>query len=626
MTSITFPLAQPITLMEGGYQSPLSNRLNKISFFEQYAIAREIKTRLKAIKAHDFNLKQHQTLIVAALKTAYFAPVENELIRLLNPLKSGQIDDLCALTKELLQAQNCDELLKRWIPLTSTIESLNDFFRELNQNFDALKVADAVIVNFQDKFKFSSTEPNTSLIASLKHSLLNFLKIVIYCASLINLGSEPTNFIEAKTMLDVWHSFYLIPVAIFTALAFFIPPLIALGTTVALVVTVGLASYLYYSKFAPLPEKLPFCELKKPGEVNAIVGRTFEQKKLATNLESSSKCQLIVGQPGIGKTSLALSMTNEFPHKKVFYCHIPGLIAAQTGFSLLTPLEQIRKKIGRHGPEMLLIWDEIDKAFEPQNQILGQQLMALFDSSSKEGVAHSIGITTEELYKKSAENLKKQVTSISLTDRRFLIFPLQPTDTDATLDIIRKRCEELALVIEDELVHKICDLEDPRGISSHPDLALDILDAAHQRLTALQKGEKRLPESVKNTRVISTASSTLDIDELCSKAAEIHAAHAEIASISSQIDQEKALYAQFYRQNALLKRIQRWTYDRAKKLTADSPIPIAKTRNLFLAHLLVGINLQSLVEKARTELPYLKITNQILEDIIQDRFVPEEHV
>lgn len=561
----------------------------------------------------DLSRPDHQELLLTSLKAEIFSPCESELARLLKQLRADEYQHLASLTKKILDDENCDRLIPRWLSLIQKLDNWEVFLQINSSEIENQKKCIKKI--FERKFAFDANQAKTSSLKSLKEAILNFLKIVIHCANLINLGKEPTNFIEAKTMLDVWHSFYLIPVAVFTALAFFLPPLISLGVTITVLSAVILSSYLYQKYASPLPESLPHCELIKPAEASPIMGREYEQSQIEKVFIDQSnsvfRCPLILGKPGIGKSSFARSLADKFPEKKVFYCNVSALISAQmnAAFSLISPLDQIKRKIAQRGQDILLILDEIHEAFEPQNKNFGQQLAAMIYNPSREGRVRCLGITTLELYQKTKENFSKQLTSISLGDRRFEVFILNPTDRSSTLTILRKRCEELSIEAEGQVLEKIFEFKDPNDTSSHPDLGLSIIESAHKKLISLQDGDMYLAELASYQRAKATIPFSLENAE--ENAHQLEQIDLNQKMLELKRNNERKSYQLFAKHQAILSSLHKSCY-----FAAEGSLD---RKNEFLSSLWLGKFVEKNLSLSRKALPFLHLTEEILNQITKER-------
>lgn len=154
-----------------------------------------------------------------------------------------------------------------------------------------------------------------------------------------------------------------------------------------------------YPSIRPMPKTLPHMEnwsqQYREGK-NRTIAHLNDAKFIADALaarQSTGKIPLIVGPSGVGKTTLVKSLIEGMELGK--YPDLEGKVVHYVNAEKLKPesLDTISKEMGRHRKNIVLVFDNLDKAFETNGLLAAKMEEMLLDADQFPFV---IGISTEE--------------------------------------------------------------------------------------------------------------------------------------------------------------------------------------------------------------------------------------
>ena len=195
-----------------------------------------------------------------------------------------------------------------------------------------------------------------------------------------------------------------------------------------------------FSYIKPAPRALPRAEnwtlAIENGNLNPLKGRREVLNQMASILKPNSirPHVLLLGESGVGKTETAKAfakavLQGDYPtlaNKQVFYIKTPDLIKPELGSASNSTLNKLKKAMGHHRENIILVFDEIHVACQPREHIdLCNELKTLLNPDG-ENFPCVIGITTEEEY-------KEHIQPNTAFDRRFHQVYLGNTSKEETL-------------------------------------------------------------------------------------------------------------------------------------------------------------------------------------------------
>ncbi len=299
----------------------------------------------------------------------------------------------------------------------------------------------------------------------------NFMDTVLKAFSLIDVGKGPQTIWDFAAMLEIYYKMFMIPFAIFLIVGFFIAiPLVAMGITalavIALVVLISL-----YLKFRPCPNQLSFCknltQEVKDGKTDPVIGRERLINEVIADLGGPNDhgSVILVGESGVGKSSLVRAVAAKYPHKKIFAIDSTEVTG---GYSIQNALKMILIEIKGHEKEVVLFMDEFgDAATNSKANITG-----LIKPLVEGGGIQMITIATADEY----ENKILQVEGMA---RRFRKIEVEATNESETIRILDNLMKTKNYRFQEGLAQSIWEQTKNQ---SQPSTAIDTLNKAIEKV------------------------------------------------------------------------------------------------------------------------------------------------
>ncbi len=289
---------------------------------------------------------------------------------------------------------------------------------------------------------------------------------------------------------------------------------IADGTKLLAMVFIAInALSLIYPFIQPAPKSLPLAENWTIPSSHPI-GGSFGIKKntldevanLLINQKPGKRYPLLVGQSGVGKTetlkafadAVAKGKYPELAGKQIFYINTAEFVNSSEVFANGNKsLARIKKKLGSHTKNAILIFDEIHLACQGEHSILADQLKRYLDGGD-ESFPYLIGVTTEE------EFFRDIYGKHAAFARRFKTIPIQNTTEDQTLKILKiaAMLHSLRVPVEEGALKQTVTFGEntPQPLSSLQILSKCFEKITETQTTARQKRIKQLQDAKKNQK------------------------------------------------------------------------------------------------------------------------------
>lgn len=227
-------------------------------------------------------------------------------------------------------------------------------------------------------------------------------------------------------------------------------------------------------------------QLAMEGRLEPVIGRENETDRLIRILSRKNKNNpCLIGEAGVGKTAIVEGLA-----KKIVEGNVPATLAQKVVYSVdLTSMIAGAKYRGDFEERIKSI---ISEASKNDTVILFiDEIHTIVGAGSAEGAIDAANILKPELSRSSIQLIgattlneyRRYIEKDPALERRFQPLLIEPTDADATLDILKKLKERYekhhAVLISDDALTSAVRLSE-RYIHDRqlPDKALDLLDEA----------------------------------------------------------------------------------------------------------------------------------------------------
>ncbi|MBS0624873.1 MAG: ATP-dependent Clp protease ATP-binding subunit [Verrucomicrobia bacterium] len=429
----------------------------------------------------------------------------------------------------------------------------------------------------------------------------------------------------------------------------------AVGAVIASAIVGGIlftiaALSIIYPLFKPAPSQLPaghnLTKQYREGELGVFEGRKEKVDEVHQTLVSRGdevKHPMLLGKSGVGKTELVKSLVQaiargdypELQGKQVIYFNMADLVNYTEifGGSGNRILQVISKAMGKHRDKYILVFDEIQTAFQKQYQSpICEQLKTMLDRGPGR-FPYVIGITTEEEYYRDI------YLEHPAFGRRFNLIRIENTSPEETLEILDtallKQAPHLHIDLKDHSLAPLLEKTTQAFPEAPmPGKAIEILSKCIHRTKATQKSEnERAIEAKKlqiralsakgvhaHGRALNASSSKESIEQI------VHL-RTELAELEEQFTQEKAELDRFFQTRAHLTTVKRAMFHTAMKVSKLQQKALKKDQSAFLfyRHYLSP----AIDEWVRTNTPKGVKTNideELIDSVIQEEVASAEQI
>lgn len=216
------------------------------------------------------------------------------------------------------------------------------------------------------------------------------------------------------------------------------------------------------------------------GHHDPLIGRKSETLRVKQILNRRKKNNpLLVGDSGVGKSSIIEGLAATFDGKRILSLDIPALIASNPHpYTLAESIRQIVAALEK-SPEAILFIDDIHSLVGAGGMRGSSDIITLFKPALSGGTIRCIGATTTEGYRNYIENDK----SLDRIFQKILINPSTEAQTMEILEGIKEKYEHFHNVIYTPKALKQCIALSQRYICDRqlPDKAIDLMDEAGSR-------------------------------------------------------------------------------------------------------------------------------------------------
>lgn len=217
-------------------------------------------------------------------------------------------------------------------------------------------------------------------------------------------------------------------------------------------------------------------KLAKSGELKKISGRENEINKCLEVLNKNEKKNiLLIGEAGVGKTSIVEGLANKTKNSEIYELDLNKLVAG-TKFrgDLEKRLDDLLNSLRKNSAAILFI-DEAHALKNAGASDDGLSLINTFKPPMARGEIRLILATTNKDYTLYLENDKA-------LGRRCTIIQVDEPDKNTTLLILKSFAEKYKFSVSKKLLNDIYSFSQKHVLNKHmPDKALDILDMCHAK-------------------------------------------------------------------------------------------------------------------------------------------------
>lgn len=228
--------------------------------------------------------------------------------------------------------------------------------------------------------------------------------------------------------------------------------------------------------------------------IDPCIGREREMQEVITALLKRKKPNpVLVGQPGVGKTSIVEGFVQLIRDKKIpefigYRVLIIDLAVIFSGTSALGALqEKMKRVIGElRKPRTIGFVDEVHSIFATSNNNMKKDVGDMFKPHLANGDIKIIGATTDEEYKEMERD--------GAIKRRFQKIPVGEPDIPTTFAILKGvrhiYSKHHGVMIPDSVLYKSAELAAKyMHYDKNPDAAIDLIDGTSARVRSSRKGD-----------------------------------------------------------------------------------------------------------------------------------------
>ncbi len=389
---------------------------------------------------------------------------------------------------------------------------------------------------------------------------------------------------------------------------------------------------LIYPYIRPCPSKIPHASNWTRQIQEGVLPMAYERKNIRDLLaetliagQTMKKYPMLIGKTRVGKTQAAIAFAHavargdypELQNKTVFYVNSADLIAASDPFGSKTKaLDALKKEIGHHKGEVILIIDEIHLTQQPENKAIGDQLKILLDQGDS-SFPFVIGITTEEDFYRDIYR------SDFAFAERFKQIPVDSTTDEETLAILSlfllKEANEV--LIDEGILSYILEKSKEKV---QPASSLQLLSRSITKVRELSPRDQKI-DSLRE-RISSLRAS----QPLFTVSNEIAALEREVTSLVEKLEVQKKQLQELLHLQSHIPKVKEEAFRTALKVADLHSSVEEQKRLLLLTHFLNPLLEKYLREKSEEGGVSIVINKKLIDQIVEEdellRKNVEEHI